>query len=223
MKTLSYLFVISIMTSVHATAQIYQNISVTAANTLIQDRQNTAMFTVLDVRTISEYNTDHLENADIRNFYDSDFSTQLDSLDKSRAYLIYCQSGNRSGQAFSIMQGLGFEEVYNMLGGISSWRSNGYSTTTIIPEFDNIYRPQLRVTDNHLEILTPNFSPDEFILTGDFSMYTVQLKDYSGSVIQDYSNEIDPITFNLSNPQGPFQITITHQNQSGLSIAYMLE
>lgn len=209
--------------SVYLTAQLYENISVSEADVLIQSRQNTAMFTVLDVRTISEYNIDHLEDADTRNFYDSDFEAQLDSLDKCRAYLIYCQSGNRSGQAFAIMQNLGFKEVYNMLGGISSWRSNGYSTTTVVPQFDNIYRPQLRVNQNDIELLRPNFSPSEFILTGDFSLYTVQLKDYSGNIIQDYSNDIDPVTFSVSNPAGPYQIVITHQNQSGLSLVYMLE
>jgi len=222
MKKAFILFLFSIV-SIHLTAQIYQNISVADADILIQNRVNTAMFTILDVRTISEYNADHLADADLRNFYDADFATQLDSLDKCRAYLIYCQSGNRSGQAFNIMQSLGFKEVYNMLGGISSWRVSGYPTTTVVPQFDNIYRPQLRVNDNYLELLTVNFSPSEFILTGDFSLYTVQLKDYAGNIIQDYSNGIDPVTFNLSNPSGPYQVVITHQSNNELTMAYMLE
>jgi len=222
MKNCNYIFFF-ILISIQLNSQIYQDISVDDADILIQNMANKPMFTIIDVRTISEYNTDHLENADTRNFYDADFATQLDSLDKCRAYLIYCQSGNRSGQAFSIMQSLGFEEVYNMLGGISSWRTNGYPTTTIIPQFDNIYRPQLRIKNNCLELLNENFNPTEFILTGDFSQYSVQLKDYFGNILQDYSSVIVPITFDLSNPSGPYQVVITHQSESSLSMEYMLE
>jgi len=222
MRSFIYILFISVL-SIPLSGQIYQNISVHDANILIQNMVNKPMFTILDVRTISEYNTDHLEDADTRNFYDTDFVVQLDSLDKSRAYLIYCQSGNRSGQAYNIMQSLGFEEVYNMLGGISSWRTNGYQTTTIVPRFDNIYRPQLMVNDNCLEILPTNFSPTEFILTGDFSSYSVQLRDFSGNMIQDYSNIIDPITFDLKNPMGPYQVVIAHHNQVGLSMSYILK
>lgn len=223
MKTLFCTCILLIFFALQINAQIFQNLSVNEANMLIQNRISQPMFTILDVRTITEYNIDHLENADTRNFYDTDFATQLDSLDKHRAYLIYCQSGNRSGQAFTIMQNLGFQEVYNMLGGISSWRSNGFPTTTIVPQFDNIYMPQMRVNNNELEILSPNFNPAEFIVTGDFSSYNVQLQDYAGTVLQDYSAEISPITFNVSSLTIPLQVVITHQSEPGLHIAYMLE
>lgn len=222
MKNITYTLVLCVF-AFNLVGQNYQNISVTTANNLIQSRQNTPMFTILDVRTISEYNIDHLEDADQRNFYDSDFSLQLDSLDKCRTYLIYCQSGNRSGQAFTIMQNLGFKDVYNMLGGISSWRNTGFPTTAIVPQIDNIYRPQLRIDNNYLELLEENFDPFEFIMTGDFSSYTVELKDYSGNLITDYSSEIDPVTFNLSDPSGPMQLVISHQNQSDLSMTFMIE
>ncbi len=50
-----------------------------------------------------------------------DFKNQLTQLDKSKIYLVYCRSGNRSGQACLTMQGLGFNELFNLVGGTMSW------------------------------------------------------------------------------------------------------
>ena len=49
-------------------------------------------------------------------------------MDKSKTYLIYCRSGNRSGQALDIMEELNFREVYNMMGGILEWEAEGLPT-----------------------------------------------------------------------------------------------
>jgi rhodanese-related sulfurtransferase len=51
----------------------------------------------------------------------SDFEQQLDGLDKSKTYLVYCRSGNRSGKACHTMLDKGFKQVYNLDGGISAW------------------------------------------------------------------------------------------------------
>jgi rhodanese-related sulfurtransferase len=55
-------------------------------------------------------------------FYAPTFESDLDALDKDKVYLIYCASGNRSGQAHDLMGQLGFREVYNMLGGMSAFQ-----------------------------------------------------------------------------------------------------
>ena len=39
---------------------------------------------------------------------DSDFASQLETLDKSGDYYIYCRSGNRAGQAIDFMESIGF-------------------------------------------------------------------------------------------------------------------
>ena len=46
------------------------------------------------------------------------FMQELMKLDKSKSYLVYCRSGNRSGKACQIMEGLGFVDTYNLVGGI---------------------------------------------------------------------------------------------------------
>ncbi|MDX1327219.1 MAG: rhodanese-like domain-containing protein, partial [Arenibacter sp.] len=50
-----------------------------------------------------------------------EFITALEKLDKSKNYYVYCRSGNRSGQACAIMNKLGFENTYNLQGGIMEW------------------------------------------------------------------------------------------------------
>ena len=44
------------------------------------------------------------------------FIDEIEKMDKSKTYYVYCRSGNRSGQACAIMNGLGFEKAYNNIG-----------------------------------------------------------------------------------------------------------
>lgn len=120
--------------------QTYLDIDVHAAKDTIQNNQSNANFTILDVRTAAEYLPEHIEGAVYRDFYATDFQLQLDSLDKTRIFLIYCRSGNRSGQTLTMMKDLGFETVYNMLGGMSGWNNANYPVTDVIPPYVDIYQ-----------------------------------------------------------------------------------
>ena len=50
------------------------------------------------------------------------FTTEIDKLDKSKTYIVYCRSGARSSTAADIMIKSGFTKVYNLTGGISNWQ-----------------------------------------------------------------------------------------------------
>lgn len=63
---------------------------------------------IIDVRTPEEWATGHVEGAVRIGIADADFATQLEELDKSADYYIYCRSGNRAGQAIEYMQSVGF-------------------------------------------------------------------------------------------------------------------
>jgi len=183
-------------------AQTYENITVSEAQMLIDQNQDNAIFTILDVRTPGEYNVAHLEGAYMRNFYDSDFMQQLDSLNKDRIYLIYCQSGNRSGQAFTMMQNLGFSEVYNMLGGISAWLSAGFSVTDVIPPYidltaDITTSTHITTTPDDIQIY-PNPSVSEVVIDGDFTDYHIQILDSTGQLVRDYANVLSPLVVDLN-------------------------
>jgi len=107
---------------------VFEDISASEAYSLVQDHMMSPSFVIIDVRTADEYNAEHLDGAINIDFYASDFEARLDMLDKSKVYLLYCRSSNRSGQAMDTMEDLGFVEVYNMTGGIQAWKDAGYST-----------------------------------------------------------------------------------------------
>ncbi len=81
--------------------------------------QNEAV--IIDVRTPMEYNEGHIKNSKLIDISDRDFENQLEKLDKSKAYYVYCRSGGRSGSASQIMIEKGFTKVYNLQGGMIAW------------------------------------------------------------------------------------------------------
>lgn len=81
---------------------------------------------VLDIRTPEEFAGARLANSINVDFYATDFANQLDVLDKSATYVVYCRSGNRTSQAIPIMRDLGFEVVYEVDGGIVNWANAGF-------------------------------------------------------------------------------------------------
>ncbi len=77
---------------------------------------------ILDVRTEDEFSEGVIPGAfNIDIYKGQGFIYALEELDKSKNYYVYCRSGGRSGQACSIMSQLGFENTYNLLGGIMNW------------------------------------------------------------------------------------------------------
>lgn len=80
---------------------------------------------ILDVRTEDEFESGYIKNAlnlDIRG--GSEFISSIEELDKSKAYFVYCRSGARSGQACQLMEQMGFEQVYNLEGGVLAWEGD---------------------------------------------------------------------------------------------------
>ena len=77
---------------------------------------------ILDVRTDDEYNDGIIFNAIHLDIHQGQvFIDGLEALDKSKNYYVYCRSGVRSAKACQIMDGLGFNNSYNLLGGILDW------------------------------------------------------------------------------------------------------
>lgn len=83
---------------------------------------NDAKAVILDVRTEDEFAEGMIPGAiNIDIYKGQGFIYSIEELDKSKNYYVYCRSGGRSGQACSIMSQLGFENTYNLLGGIMNW------------------------------------------------------------------------------------------------------
>ena len=83
-------------------------------------------FVLLDIRTPAEVDAGHISRAAELDFYSTSFRDDLAVFDRDLIYLIYCRTGNRTGQTMSIMDELGFENVYDLGGGISQWMAAGF-------------------------------------------------------------------------------------------------
>lgn len=93
---------------------------------IIEQNAGNQDFVLLDIRTPEEYGAGKIEGAINIDFYDADFREQLDALDKDTHYVVYCNSGNRSGQSLPVFEDLSFVQVENVAGGITGWYEDGY-------------------------------------------------------------------------------------------------
>lgn len=85
---------------------------------------------ILDVRTQKEFDEGHIEGAVMLDFYRDDFETELADLDPNVPYVVYCRSGNRSGQTIALMENLEFRTVADVDGGVLAWETAGLPLTT---------------------------------------------------------------------------------------------
>ncbi|WP_194294548.1 rhodanese-like domain-containing protein [Leucobacter muris] len=69
---------------------------------------------LLDVRTPEEFATGHLDGARLIDFAGGEVQAAIPSLDPDAEYLVYCRSGNRSGQAVALLERAGFTSVTNL-------------------------------------------------------------------------------------------------------------
>ncbi|MFD0965007.1 rhodanese-like domain-containing protein [Pseudofulvibacter geojedonensis] len=78
---------------------------------------------VLDVRTQEEVEEGFIPNAiniDVRE--PQQFLDQINELDKSKNYYVYCRSGGRSSQACAVMnQMCAIPNTFNLVGGFMEW------------------------------------------------------------------------------------------------------
>jgi len=77
---------------------------------------------ILDVRTPNEWAEGIIKNAILINILEpQSFMGEIEKLDKSKNYYVYCRSGARSRQACQVMNSIGINEANNLSGGILEW------------------------------------------------------------------------------------------------------
>lgn len=103
------------------------NISVQEFDTALRKNPSAQL---VDVRTPGEFSGGHLQNAVNIDWNGENFENKISALDKSKPVYVYCLSGGRSSSAANKMIHLGFNEVYNMEGGIMKWKAAGFPEIT---------------------------------------------------------------------------------------------
>ncbi|MDX1700525.1 MAG: rhodanese-like domain-containing protein [Melioribacteraceae bacterium] len=76
---------------------------------------------LLDVRTQAEHYDAKIPNSKLIDLMNPHFMDEIEKLDKSKSYYLYCRSGNRSYHAAREMSRIGFTKVYNLAPGIIGW------------------------------------------------------------------------------------------------------
>lgn len=97
--------------------KIAKDITVQEFNRFISTKPGT----ILDVRTKGEVSKGVVKESVNIDFFDDDFESKVDKLDKTKPVYIYCASGGRSGEAMELMKKKGFTELYNLAGGYNAW------------------------------------------------------------------------------------------------------
>jgi rhodanese-related sulfurtransferase len=97
-------------------------LTVNEALKFLKENKGSDKFILLDVRTQKEYDEAHIDNPRLIDFYRPDFNDELAKLDKSKTYIIYCRTDNRSAKTLQMMKDLGFMDVRYIIGGIIEWK-----------------------------------------------------------------------------------------------------
>lgn len=90
------------------------NITAEEAHKILKENTD---IVIVDIRTPEEYEDEHIEGAINIDYYADDFKEKVGALDKSKSYLVYCRSGNRSSNAMKTFNTSNFNTVYHMTNG----------------------------------------------------------------------------------------------------------
>jgi hydroxyacylglutathione hydrolase len=81
---------------------------------------------LIDVRRPDEFTGElgHIEGATLATL-ESEFRSVIETLPRDKTYVFVCRSGGRSARATAFAMSLGFENAYNLQGGMMYWNSLG--------------------------------------------------------------------------------------------------
>ena len=129
--------------------KISKDVSVKEFSKLI----TTGKGTLLDVRTPGEIAKGSIKGSVNMDFFDDNFESKLDQLDKTKPVFVYCLSGGRSASAAEALRKNGFSQVYDLQGGYLKW------TTKMKPvEGVKAAKDTKAITDAELEALLAQHS-----------------------------------------------------------------
>jgi len=81
----------------------------------ILDRESTVL---IDVRTTDEFNSFRIKNSINIDYYSKVFLDSISLFKDKKNIILYCRSGRRSYYAAKLLQQKGFNNIYNLEGGI---------------------------------------------------------------------------------------------------------
>jgi rhodanese-related sulfurtransferase len=126
-KNVIHLFLIGVIVTFSSCVKTTNNQSVQ----LISSDEANALLAIeevqlIDVRSATEFSLGHIPNSQNIDVLSPSFDDDIKLLDKSKPVMVYCKSGNRSAKCSKKLQAAGFVKIYDLEGGISKWKHQGY-------------------------------------------------------------------------------------------------
>ena len=87
-------------------------------------RRQSAGALLVDVRQPDEWSAGHAPQARLISL--GSLASRLAEIPRDRQVLLICRSGNRSGSAQRQLLQLGYEQVFNVSGGMNAWVGAGF-------------------------------------------------------------------------------------------------
>ena len=88
------------------------------------DNVKLGIWSLIDVRSVSEYRAGHIPMAALMPFGHTTKTAQ--QINPDAMTVLYCRTGNRSGEEAQELSGMGFNNVYSLDGGLTNWISSGF-------------------------------------------------------------------------------------------------
>ena len=109
----------------HYSCQIFQSTEINMiSDAQFIDIRNTE-YILVDVRTVEEYDSGHIQDAINFDFYSESFQKQILSLNKNSSVILYCRTENRSTKTANYLKENGYKKITVLDGGVTSWVKNG--------------------------------------------------------------------------------------------------
>ena len=134
MKNLLFILVILINMSACAQYETFEematdmgdhDVDLITNEKLREEMNGDSNMVILDARSEEEYRVSHIRGA-IHVGYDDFDAEKVKHLPKNSKVVVYCSVGYRSGKIGEKLAENGFEQVYNLYGGIFGWVNEGY-------------------------------------------------------------------------------------------------
>jgi rhodanese-related sulfurtransferase len=80
---------------------------------------------LLDVRTPGEYSSGHIQGSLLADWNNkTEFERRIAFIDKDKPVYVYCLAGGRSAAAAEKLRAQGYQQVYELKGGINAWKAD---------------------------------------------------------------------------------------------------
>lgn len=96
----------------------------------MQELQKDKTVQVVDVRSAKAHALESIPNSQNIDYNSPSFEDEVSKLDKNKPVLLYCGSGGTSAKCSAKLKDAGFKKIYELEGGISRWKYEGFDIET---------------------------------------------------------------------------------------------